>query len=167
MSVVIQILNPKGFLGFRHTFLGKRYCLNFDIYIVVLFRFQTLHETVGCIVQLGRFLGLSGNNQRSTRLIDKNGVHLVNNAEIERTLNHLLFVENHIVTQIVEPEFIVRSVRNIASISRLLLFMFHTVQVDPYGHSQEVIDLAHFRAVTLCQIIIHGHNVNALAKECI
>ena len=43
------------------------------------------------------------------------------------TLNQLLFVNNHVVTQIIETKFIIGNVSNIALICFLTLIMIHII----------------------------------------
>ncbi|MNW53231.1 hypothetical protein D3C74_307840 [compost metagenome] len=90
--MIIQVLDPKCFLCFGHTRLSQRYGFHLDVYRKVFLWYQTLHKTVSCIIQICRFLSLSRDNEWRTRLINQDGVHLINDTEKQWTLYHLLFV---------------------------------------------------------------------------
>ena len=79
------------------------------------------------------------------------------------SLNTALFVNNHVVTEIIKAHFIVCAVSNIGSISlaacRIIFFMNN----KPNGESEKVIKLAHPLAVTLGKVIVNRNDVNALA----
>ncbi|MNW53119.1 hypothetical protein D3C74_306680 [compost metagenome] len=80
--MVIQVINAEDAFRFGDPFFGQRNGLNFNVYGVIFFRRQGLYEPVSCIIQLGRFLSLAGNNERRPRFIDENGVHFVNDTKI-------------------------------------------------------------------------------------
>ncbi|MNE87117.1 hypothetical protein D3C80_1842780 [compost metagenome] len=74
-------------------------------------------------------------------------------------MNHLFLIQHHIVAQVIETKFVIRTISDITRISFLLLGMLHTVQVNANRHAQEVINLTHLLTVTLSQIVIDRNNV--------
>ncbi|CAI8247630.1 MAG: Uncharacterised protein [Prochlorococcus marinus str. MIT 9313] len=49
-------------------------------------------------------LHLSGNDQGSTRLIDQDRIHLIDDAVLKLPLNHLTQIGGHVVTQVVKTQ---------------------------------------------------------------
>ncbi|MNW53232.1 hypothetical protein D3C74_307850 [compost metagenome] len=43
--------------------------------------------------------------------------------------------------------------------------MVHTAQVNPYRHAHEFVDLSHFLAIPLCQIVIDRNHVNTFGHQ--
>ena len=67
--------------------------------------------------------------------------------------------------QIVEAEFVVGGVGNVAAIGRTALIVVEAVHDDAGRKPQEAIDLAHHRAVAGGEIVVDGDDVHALAGE--
>ena len=83
--------------------------------------FQTVDEYIRLAVKIGTLIALAGNNQRGSRLINQDRVHLVDNGKAVSALHHALLIERHIVTQIVKTHFVVRAVGNVTGIGFLAL----------------------------------------------
>ena len=71
------------------------------------------HEAGEREVQVGRFLGLAADDQRRPRLVDEDVVDLVDDREAALALDPLVELEDHVVAQVVEPELVVRAVRDV------------------------------------------------------
>ena len=80
---------------------------------------EARHEPGEGEVQVGRFLGLAADDQRGPRLVDEDVVDLVDDREAALALHALVELEDHVVAQVVEPELVVRAVRDVGGI-RLL-----------------------------------------------
>ena len=61
----------------------------------------------------------AGNDQRCTGIVDQYGVDLIDNGIVVLALNQVVRADRHIVTQVVETEFVVGSECDIAIISSL------------------------------------------------
>ena len=81
------------------------------------------------------------------------------------TLDHIFWTLRHVVTQVIKAEFIIRSVRNIGVVLLAAFFRLLSNQHAAHGESQEVVDASHQIRLVLRQIIVHGHNVNALTGQ--
>ena len=101
-------------------------------------------------------------DQRGTSLVDQNRVDLIDNHEVVSSLDHIFRTLRHVVTQVIEAEFIIRTVRNIGVVLLAAFFRLLSNQHAAHGESQEVVDASHQIRLVLRQIIVHGHNVNAL-----
>ena len=60
--------------------------------------FQLAGKDITGLVQLRRLPALSGNDQRSSCLVDQHRIHLVDYRKMKSSLNELLFVNNHVIT---------------------------------------------------------------------
>ena len=104
-------------------------------------------------------------NQRRTRFIDQDRVDLIHNGKGEVTLNFLLFGERHIVAQVIETELVVGTVNNVTLVLWFLVLWRHARNDRAYGHTEEFEQWAVPVSITAGQIVVHGHNVNALTRQ--
>jgi len=88
---------------------------------------QLLCKDIANLIELCGLSALSGNNKRGSRLIDQYGVDLIDDAVVQVTEYHLIFVDRHIVTKIIETELIVRHISDIALVSCFSLLGSHGV----------------------------------------
>ena len=83
------------------------------------------------------------------------------------SLHELLFVDDHVVPQIIESELIVRHISDITVICGAALIVVHAVQHYAHGESEEFMYFTHPLGVTLCQIVVDRDDVDALAFQCV
>ena len=98
------------------------------------------------IARLVKFRGLTalpGYDQRGSRLVDQHRVHLIDDGIVQFPKHKLLFINHHIIPQIIKAQFIVRHVSDIAVILLPALIGFHAVKHHSYFQSQEFMYLAH------------------------
>ena len=70
---------------------------------------------------------------------------------------------DHVVTEVVKPEFIVCSIGYIGSLSGLTGWGVRFVSNKADRKSQETVNTAHILTVTASQVVIDRHNMDALA----
>ena len=126
---------------------------------------QRAHEAVRDLVQIRGFRAHAGDDQRRSGLVDQDGVDLVHDGVVELSLHLVLLIDAHVVSQIVETELVVRSVRDIGQIGFAALVRRDAVDDAAHGESQERVELAHPFHVALGQIIVDRHHVHAVAGE--
>ena len=124
-------------------------------------------KAVSNLVQLRGLLALTGNDQRRTRLINQDGVNLIDDGERMVTLNHCIFVDRHVVAQVVETELIVRAVGDISGVHRLAGLRRNLVNDKTDLETEEAVYLAHPLTVSLGEVVVDGDNVYALAGQCV
>ena len=73
----------------------------------------------------------------------------------------------HVVTQIVETEFGVRGVGDVAKISLAFLLGGFAREVDADREAEEAIDVAHPFRVTGGEVFVHGDDVDAAPSKCV
>ena len=113
----------------------------------------------------------AGDDQRGSRFVNQNGVHLVDDDVIEPALNLLIPLRLHVVTKIVESEFAVRSVGDVASVC-VLADAFAPPGVElrldiPYGNPYELEDGCSELPITFYEIIVDRDDVNFSTGEVI
>ena len=110
----------------------------------------------------------AGNNQRRTGIVDQYGIDLVDNCKIVLTLYQILRIDSHIITQIIETEFVVRTESNIGHISlptlgRIGLMLIDTIDRKPMEH----IKRSHPLRVTFSQVIVYRHHMHTTSAQSI
>ena len=135
----------------------------FVLLIIILGQIE--HDLVDPDIQLGLVVGGAGDNQRGARFVDQDRIDLVDDREIEGAMDHLLAVELHIVAQIIEPQLVVRRIGDVAAIGFAALHFVEVGDDDPGGQPQETIDLPHPFGVAAGEIVVDGHDMNALALQ--
>ena len=126
---------------------------------------QLSGQNVADLVQLGGLSALSGNNQGRPGFVDQHRVHLIDDGVVQIPQHHLLFVDRHVVPQVVKSQFVVGHIGNVAVICLFALLGIHGVQHHAYGQTQEFMDLSHPLRVTLGQIVVDRNDVHAFAGQ--
>ncbi len=139
--------------------------LGLVLLLFLLLRREQRRHLVHAVVDLGAVLGLAGNDQRRARLVDEDGVHLVDDAVDELALEALLDAHRHVVAQVVEAELVVGAVGDVGLVSLALVVGLHLRDVDAHREAEEVVDLAHPLGVALGQVIVDGDDVHAGAGQ--
>ena len=127
--------------------------------------FQLACQDIADLIEFCGFPALAGNDQRRSRLVDQYGVHLVDDGVVQISLYQLFFVDHHVITKIIKSQLIVGHVGNVAGIGRPALVAFHGIEHNAHGQSQKFMNLSHPLSITVSQIIIDRHNVDALAFQ--
>ena len=83
------------------------------------------------VVELGLVVGRAGDDQRRARLVDQDRVDLVDDREIVAALDHLRALVLHVVAQIVEAEFVVGGVGDVAGIGVAALLVVRPWTMTP------------------------------------
>ena len=126
---------------------------------------QARDDAVDLVVEVGRFLGRAGDDQRRPRLVDQDAVDFVDDREVVPALHVVRELELHVVAEIVEAELVVGAVGDVGRVGRLALLVVEIVLDDADGHAEEAVDLAHPLRVAAGQVVVDGDDVDALAFE--
>ena len=108
---------------------------------------------------------LPGNDQRRARFVDQDRIDFVDNGVGQFALYALRRRIDHVVTQVVEAEFVVRAVGNVAGESRLFAGMVHLRQVDADAQAEETMQLPHPFGVTISQVVINCDDMHAVTSQ--
>ena len=116
-------------------------------------------------VEVGPVLGGAGDDEGRARLVDQDGVHLVDNGEVVRPLHHLVHVIDEVVPQIVEAELVVGAIGDVGGVGALALPLAQAIDDHAGGHAQELVDLAHPLRVPAGEVVIHCDQVHPFAGQ--
>ena len=131
----------------------------------VLAALQAAHGTRKVLVGAGGLGAGARDDQRGARLINQDGVDLVDDGVVVAALHTLLGAGDHVVAQVVEAELGVGAVGDIGLVGRTLELERHIVLQQADGHAQVLIDAAHPLGVTLGQVVVDGDDVHALTGD--
>ena len=157
--------------GVLVTFLRQQYLMRFLIDPIValplLFRLpcELGRELVQPVIEIYVVVGLAGDDQRRARFIDQDGIDFVDDGIDEAALHFFRRMEDHVVAQVVEAEFVVGAVGDVRRIGRLLEVVAHLRHIDADGQAQEAVDPAHPVGIALGKVIVDGDDVYTAAGQ--
>ena len=153
------------FLCFDDSGICKRYLFILLFYGEVLILCQPQDELIRLFVHICRFCALTRNDERRSGLINQNRVDLVDDRIIEFSLYELLFICDHVISQIIKTELVVGSICDIASVRVISLFIRYAVNDTSDCEAEERVNFAHPLRVTLGQIIVDRDDMHALSGK--
>ena len=92
------------------------------------------------LVELGRLLRRAADDQRRARFVDENRVDFVDEREVELALHQVFDLPGHVVAQVVEADFVVRDVGDVAVIGGAALRGSSPCWMMPTLKPEELID---------------------------
>ena len=131
----------------------------------VLAALKATHGTREVLVGAGGLGAGARDDERGTRLVDQDGVNLVDDGVVVAALHTLLGAGNHVIAQVIETELGVGAVRDVGLVGRTLELERHVVLEQTDGHAQVLVDAAHPLGIALCQVIVDGNDMHALAGD--
>ena len=84
---------------------------------------------------------------------------------VERALHHLVALMLHIVAKIIEAQLVIGRIGDVAIISVAPLILGQIGHDHAGGKAKIAVDLPHPFRVTLCEIVVHGYDMHALAFD--
>ena len=133
--------------------------------VFLLLPCQRRHDPVDPHVEFGRLVGGAGDDQRGARLVDQDRVDLVHDRVVQAALEAVFLGQRHVVAQVVEAEFVVGAVGDVAAVGGALVRMRHPRVHHPDRKPQPVVQLAHLRGIAAGQVVVDGDHVHALAFQ--
>ena len=109
----------------------------------------------------------TGNHQRNARLIDQDGIGLIDDRCGKVTVYLLPRIKRKLVTQIVKPYLIGSGISYVTGISLLPRRCFHVALDVTHSQSEPLVDLSHPLRITAGQVIIHREHMRAACSLCI
>ncbi len=82
-------------------------------------------------------------------------------------LDLILFVDDHVVAQVVEAELVVGAVGHVGGIGFFARAAVQIVNDQADGKAQKAVDLAHPFRVAPGQVVVDGHDMHALARQAV
>ena len=157
-----------GVLGLVHDVVARGlHVLGGGEHIVrhVLAALQPAHGAREVLVGAGRLGAGARDDQRGPGLVDQDGVDLVDDSVAVAALDALLGAGDHVVAQVVKAKLGVGAVGDIGLVGRALKLERHVVLQQADGHAQILVDAAHPLGVALCQVVVDGNDMHALAGD--
>ena len=131
----------------------------------VLTALQAAHGTCEVLVGAGGLGAGARDDERCARLVDQDGVDLVDDGVVVAALHTLLGAGDHVVAQVIEAELGVGAVGDVGLVGRALELERHVVLEQTDSHAQVLVDAAHPLGVALGKVIVDGNDVHALAGD--
>ena len=143
---------------------------------------QLRDDPVDLVVEIRRLLGRARDDEGGAGFVDQDGVDLVDDGVVERALHQLLQGEAHVVPEVVEPELVVRPVRDVGPV-RFLAAARPEMEVtrvayppgivekrglvldDGHRQPEEIVEGPHPHGVAPGQVVVDGDDVDALPGE--
>ena len=160
---ISQVFNAKKLFALGHAFVSQSDFLILFLDGEVFFGRQSPDTGICPLVQVCGLISSSGNYQRSPGLVYQDRVYLVDDGKVQISLDKLLFVDGHVIPEVVKTEFIVGPICDIRIISRLFCIIAHTLDNAAHGQAQESIYLSHPLGVSPGQIVVDGHHMDTLS----
>ena len=126
---------------------------------------QPGNDLVHHAVEVDVLLRAPGDDQRCTGLVDQDRVHFVDDRVGELALDTLFERELHVVSQVVEAEFVVGHVGDVTAVGFSSLRVVEVVNDHTDRKPQEAVYLAHPGSVALREVVVDGHDVDAAPAE--
>jgi hypothetical protein len=126
---------------------------------------ESAGDAIDRLINPDVFLDRTGNDEGRAGLVDEHGIDFVDHRVVEPPLHPLLGREGHIVAEVVEPEFVVRSVRDVGPIGALLARKILLAEDHTHLEAKRLVDGTHPLGVAAGQVVVDGHDVHALAVE--
>ena len=123
------------------------------------------HDAGELVVGVGRARARARDDERRSRLVDEDGVDLVDDGEVVAALHAGGSPRDHVVAQIIEAELGVRAVGDVGLVGGNLLRGAHAVLDQADLHAEEAIDLAHPLGVAAGEVIVHGDDMDVVARK--
>ena len=162
--VVEHVADAQHLFDFGNARIGRRNGLLLFVHRVVVLG-EGLDDACQRIIEVRRFFTRAGNDERRPRFVDEDRVHFVDDTVVERPLYHLVFTDDHVVAQVVEPKFVVRPIRDVSVVRPAALVIREVVDDEADRQAEELIDAAHIFAVAGSQVVVDRDDVDALARQ--
>ena len=165
VHVVVEVLDAQGVLDLLHTALGRGDLALFLVGLVVLASFQARHDGGEAVVDVRGALRHPAYDERGARLVYEDGVDLVDDGVAEVALDELVRRGRDVVAKVVEAELGVGAVGDVSGVGLFALVEVQALLDEADGEAEKGVDLAHPACVAAGQVVVDGHDVDALAGQ--
>ena len=161
----IEVRNMHQVLDVEHALFGKLDVLVLFVDREVLVADELLGNFVSLGILFGSVFGRTTDDERRTSFVDQDRVNFVDDTEVEFALHELVRFNSHVVAEVVETEFVVGTVSHVGVVAFAALFRIKTVNNETDRKAEELIDQAHLLSVTASEVIVHRHDMHAMARK--
>ncbi len=164
---IVEVAHVELALDPIHARVGEHGRVGLLVDVVVDVLAQGRDDAVDLAVEVRGLFARTRDDERGARLVDEDGVHFVDDGEVELALDVAFDGLLHVVAQIIEAELRIGAVGDVAAVVLLALSIIEAVHDDPDAEAQEPVDSPHPLGVAAGEIVVDGDQVNALAGQCI
>ncbi len=165
VDVFVEVLDAERLLHPRHAGLGHGDSLLGLVDLVVLLGPQPRNQPRERLIPLGRVGHHPADDERRARLVDQDGVHLVDDGVRVPPLDHVVQLHRHVVAKVVESEFVVRAVGDVRTVSRFAFGRHHLGLDQPDRRAERPEDGSHPLRVALGQVVVDRDDMHACAGQ--
>ena len=122
-------------------------------------------DAVGLTVPADVILRGPRDDERGPGLVDEDGVHLVDDGEVQILLNLLVQGGLHVVAQIVEAQLVVRGVHDVQAIDRLARGGIQARLDRTDGEAEILVDRPHPVGVTTREVVVDRDQVAGPVRQ--
>ena len=162
---VVQVRHLQQLLASLVALLGEQDGLLFLVNLVVVVLLQRLGDLGGLDVPLRGLVRHAGDDQRSSGLVDEDGVHLVDDAKVEVAEHELGGGLREVISKVIEAELGVGDVGDVAVVVLPALGLGHAGLDEAALEAEELVDLTNPLAVAPGEVVVDGDDVDTLAAE--
>ena len=123
---------------------------------------QPAHRSIGARGQVDGAGSAAGNHQRNAGFVDQRRIRFVEHRDRQRTQHLLGRVEDQLVAQVVEADFVGGAVGDVTLVGRAPLGARHVLLHDADRHTKPAVDAAHPGGVAPRQVVVGGQHVHAV-----
>ena len=135
------------------------------VHLEVLVEHEVRHDAGELVVGVGRARARARDDERRSRLVDEDGVDLVDDGEVVAALHAGRRPRDHVIAQVVETELGVRAVGDVGLVGGDLLRGAHAVLNQADLHAEEAVNLAHPLGVAAGEVVVHGDDMDVVARK--
>ena len=166
---VVEVVDAEPVLDLLDARLQDADGLLLLVDLVVAFAVLAAAQPGGDLGELGiparALLGRAADDQRRPRLVDQDGVHLVDDRVAMAALYAVLQLPGHVVTQVVEAELVVGAVGDVGGVLLAARGRVHVREDHAHLKPEEAVYPPHPLGVALGQVVVDRDDVDALAGE--
>src|SRR5216683_1343620 len=162
---VIEVLDSEQLFDAGAALFRERDRAQLLIDRVVLLGLEPRDHAVHDVIRIGRFLGSARDNQRRASLIDQDRIDFVDDREVVLALDVILQAELHVVAQVVEPEFVVLAVGDVAVVRLLALRVGKSMNDAADAQAEEIVDSPHPLGIAPGEIVVDCNHMDAASAK--
>jgi len=162
---VVHVVDAEHLFDPGNTFFGRDDLSLLLVDLVVVALSQPGGDLGELGVPLPRLAHATRDDQRRPGLVDEDRVDLIDDRKGVSPLHHVLGVHRHVVTQVIEPELVVRPVGDVGCVRGAALFGCHPRLNQTHFESEESMDVPHPLGITTCEVVVDRDDVDTPTGE--
>ena len=163
--VAVDVVDAEAALDLLEALVGGHDGVLGLVELVVLVGHEALHGAGEVAVDGGRLGAGARDDEGRARLVDQDGVDLVDDGVVVPALHATGGLGDHVVAQVVEAELRVGAVGDVGRVGGVLVAQGHAVLEQAHVHAHGAVQAAHPLGVAAREVVVDRDDVDALAVE--